>query len=262
MLEPAPSLQASIDDRPASPIMPAVVNPWTRRRFLASAAALMAGGLPLLGAPSDIPYTVRRGDTLSGIALRHGTTVATLKRANGLRSDRILVGQTLMIPRPAVNSLAAVREATRAVNLDRDKWRFIVAHHSAIVAGNAEIYDRNHRRRGMRNGLAYHFVIGNGRDSGEGEIEVGSRWLEQLDGGHVRSYAVNRTGIGICLVGNFEQTRPSPKQIAAFEALVDYLGRDLLRGRFKFTVHKEVDRNHTVCPGRHFPLAAMHRRFG
>jgi LysM repeat protein len=44
-------------------------------------------------------YTVRKGDTLSTIARRHGTTVAKLKAANGLSSDIIRVGRALKIPR-------------------------------------------------------------------------------------------------------------------------------------------------------------------
>ena len=42
-------------------------------------------------------YTVRRGDTLSSIARKHGISVATLKKRNGLRSDNIRVGQKLKI---------------------------------------------------------------------------------------------------------------------------------------------------------------------
>ena len=42
-------------------------------------------------------YTVRRGDTLSGIAQRYGTTPSALKRANGLSSDRLRVGQKLRV---------------------------------------------------------------------------------------------------------------------------------------------------------------------
>ena len=45
-------------------------------------------------------YTVRRGDTLSGIALRFGTTVGSLKGFNNLgRRNRIYVGQVLQLPR-------------------------------------------------------------------------------------------------------------------------------------------------------------------
>ncbi len=42
-------------------------------------------------------YTVRKGDTLSSIARKHGVSVATLKKRNGLKSDNIRVGQKLKI---------------------------------------------------------------------------------------------------------------------------------------------------------------------
>lgn len=45
-----------------------------------------------------VSHLVRSGDTLSSIAAQYGTTVDALKRANGLSSDIILVGQTLIVP--------------------------------------------------------------------------------------------------------------------------------------------------------------------
>ena len=42
-------------------------------------------------------YTVKSGDTLSGIATRHGVTVAQLKQWNGLTSNNIKVGQKLKL---------------------------------------------------------------------------------------------------------------------------------------------------------------------
>jgi membrane-bound lytic murein transglycosylase D len=42
-------------------------------------------------------YLVRRGDTLSGIAQRHGTSVATLRRLNGLKGTTIFAGQRLRV---------------------------------------------------------------------------------------------------------------------------------------------------------------------
>lgn len=42
-------------------------------------------------------YRVRSGDTLSTIARRHGTTVANIKRLNGLKSDFIREGQRLRV---------------------------------------------------------------------------------------------------------------------------------------------------------------------
>ena len=43
-------------------------------------------------------YTVRKGDTLSAIAARFGTTVAALQKANGLSTTKLAVGQILTIP--------------------------------------------------------------------------------------------------------------------------------------------------------------------
>ncbi len=44
-------------------------------------------------------YTVRSGDTLWLLARRYGTTVDAIKSLNGLASDRLDVGQKLLIPR-------------------------------------------------------------------------------------------------------------------------------------------------------------------
>lgn len=49
--------------------------------------------------PAPRTYTVRRGDNLFRIALRFGTTVEAIARANGiLNPNRIYVGQVLLIP--------------------------------------------------------------------------------------------------------------------------------------------------------------------
>ncbi len=43
-------------------------------------------------------YRIQRGDTLSGVARRNQTTVSELMQFNGLRDDRVMVGQTIRIP--------------------------------------------------------------------------------------------------------------------------------------------------------------------
>ena len=48
--------------------------------------------------PRDQRYTIVRGDTLSTIAMRYGISSARLKAKNGLRNDKIRVGQVLVIP--------------------------------------------------------------------------------------------------------------------------------------------------------------------
>lgn len=156
----------------------------------------------------------------------------------------------------------SVRERTRKLSLKEGRWQWIVGHHSAIKYGNAAIYDRAHRERGMENGLAYHFVIGNGIDSGDGEIEMGPRWLKQLQGGHVHREEINEVGIGICLVGNFEETKPTRNQLTAFRELVDYLRSEVVGKQTHFAVHREIDPGRTSCPGRYFPTEQMHRLYG
>lgn len=241
----------------------------SRRAFLRTLSVGLAGmalsGSSLLAQTSGArTHKVVRGDTLGGIATRHGITITALKIANGLKSDRILIGQVLTIPGTGAGmaELKEVIDATKSLRITRGRWRYVVVHHSGIEAGNARAYGSAHKRRGMENGLAYDFVIGNGKDSGDGEIEIGPRWLKQLDGGHVRSPFYNAHGIGICLVGNFEKRRPGARQMASLTALVDWLRDEApLGAKPKFTVHRWVDKNHTLCPGRYFPYLAMKKRY-
>ncbi|MCS6844631.1 MAG: LysM peptidoglycan-binding domain-containing protein [Caldilineales bacterium] len=60
----------------------------------AAAAAPKPSGAAL----KSIVHVVRAGDTLSSVAARYGTTVAAIKQANGLASNTIYVGQSLLIP--------------------------------------------------------------------------------------------------------------------------------------------------------------------
>lgn len=46
-------------------------------------------------------YSVKSGDNLTTIAKKHGTTVAELKKANGLKGDALRPGQTLKLPAKA-----------------------------------------------------------------------------------------------------------------------------------------------------------------
>ena len=52
------------------------------------------------GAPDSrsVKHVISRGDTLSGIADRYNVSMSRLRQTNGLRNDRIRVGQVLTIP--------------------------------------------------------------------------------------------------------------------------------------------------------------------
>jgi hypothetical protein len=150
------------------------------------------------------------------------------------------------------------RQIDRAPVL-RDRWRFIILHNSGTRQGNARIFDYYHHNvRRMRNGLAYHFVIGNGTSSGNGEIEVGDRWRRQINGGHVHSDYLNNISLGICLVGDFNRSQPTRAQLDSCEELIRYL-RDrcgkVERHEIPVRPHRDMNppRWPTDCPGDDFP---------
>lgn len=49
---------------------------------------------------TPIAYTVKRNDTLSGIALKFGVTVEAIQAANNMDTTLIYIGQVLQIPKP------------------------------------------------------------------------------------------------------------------------------------------------------------------
>jgi hypothetical protein len=136
----------------------------------------------------------------------------------------------------------------------RRRWQYIVVHHSASPTGNASQIDRWHRDRGM-DGLGYNFVIGNGTGSADGAIEVGYRWKQQLVGAHARanekSNYWNEVGIGICLVGDFTRTRPTPAQMRSLDRLCTFLAQYCGIPASGLRLHEDV--KSTECPGKLFP---------
>lgn len=135
-------------------------------------------------------------------------------------------------------------------------WQHIVIHHSDTATGNAAIFDRYHREtNGWSNGLGYHFVIGNGSESGDGEIEIGARWTRQIHGAHAGNNTYNQKGIGICLVGDFQTGQgPSEKQQAALRSLCQELMRQFGIPRERVIGHTDVPGKSTSCPGRNFDI--------
>lgn len=66
-----------------------------------TAATGSAAGSQGSAAVSGEVYEVVSGDTLGGIAARHGVSVSALRSANNISGDRILVGQKLRLPNGA-----------------------------------------------------------------------------------------------------------------------------------------------------------------
>jgi len=49
--------------------------------------------------PNATRVVIRRGDTLSGLAAKHRSSVRAIQRANGMRDTKLVAGKTLLIPR-------------------------------------------------------------------------------------------------------------------------------------------------------------------
>ena len=148
-------------------------------------------------------------------------------------------------------------------SLRGNAWRWIVIHHSASAGGSAAAFDRMHRSKGWDE-LGYHFVVGNGSATGDGEVEVGPRWRKQKWGAHAKTpdNKYNDYGIGICIVGNFDVSRPSPKQVESVAKLVAHLQKTYRIPPERVIGHGMVHSfdkggTSTECPGRHLNLTQI-----
>lgn len=143
-------------------------------------------------------------------------------------------------------------------------WKAIVIHHSAKNTGNMAMIDEYHRTHNGWEGVGYDFVIGNGRGSDDGEVEVTFRWRKQMAGAHCGGTAnnwANEYGIGICLVGDFTKTRPTYSQIQSLKKLVRFLQK-----RYGIPTRRVYGHCTTpgytrgsVCPGKYFPMESFKR---
>jgi len=135
--------------------------------------------------------------------------------------------------------------------------RYIVIHHSATRDGETMSWPAIRRfhttpppdGRGWAD-IGYH--IGIEQIAQTWEVFIGRPWT--VAGAHAPGR--NSDSLGICLVGDFDQTAVPAQQWAAAVRLVRWL-----RGRFTVPVdrvvgHREVQKGRT-CPGRYFDLAAF-----
>ena len=143
------------------------------------------------------------------------------------------------------------------------QWTAIVIHHSATETGNAAIFDRMHREERHWDGVGYDFVIGNGTNSGDGQVEVTFRWRRQIAGAHCGGTPdnwANVDAVGICVVGDFSYRAPSAKQMQSLVKLIRFL-----QNRYGISIdhiygHSDTPGARvTECPGRMFPMDRLKR---
>ncbi len=210
---------------------------------------------PFIAPTQGVYHIVGSGQTLYRIAKTYNVDINEIMRLNRIADPtQIGVGQPIFIPRAKVPLIVEPYKPVTPEAIEKlvgpkyrsSRWRYITLHHSATLEGNAESFDREHRHRRM-GGLFYHFVIGNGTLSGNGEIEVGWRWRKQE--------AVNRPyDIQICLVGNFNKETLSNAQFDVLVKLINVLRKQYSIPLRNIRKHQDVADKFTECPGSNFPF--------
>ena len=94
------------------------------------------------------------------------------------------------------------------------RWKFIFIHQSRTTGGNAATF-----------GQSDHFVVGNGNGSLDGEIQITRLWTRQdsILTPPAGVQQIDPACISICLIGDFDQTRPTAAQQHSLIQLVSAL---------------------------------------
>lgn len=212
--------------------------------------SVVIGPIPTgISAPRcDIYHEVGPGETLWRIGKMYDVPIESITTANNITDPaQIKNGQRLLIP-----NAAPIKPVIHLFKTN--KWKYIIIHHSATEFGNARVFDTGHQKRGFTRGLGYHFVIDNGTQTKvDGQIEASPRWIKQLDGAHCAAGGMNSVGIGICLVGDFDNSAPTQRQIDSLVYLVNVLRKQYDIPESRILGHRDVPGAKTDCPGNYFP---------
>jgi hypothetical protein len=86
------------------------------------------------------------------------------------------------------------------------------------------MFDKQHKAKGWDE-LGYHFVIGNGTDTRDGQVEVGPRWPKQKWGAHAKTPDNRSTSTASASAWSATSTStgPTPAQMKSLTKLVTYL---------------------------------------
>ncbi len=205
--------------------------------------------------PRDVYHEVGPLETLWRISKTYGVPQQTIIDANRISDpSAIKVGQKLFIPQAQEPQAIIPLYYTRP-------WSYIIVHHTATDFGNALTINKSHHNRGFEDGLGYHFLIDNGTmGKRDGQIEIGPRWLKQMDGAHTKASDMNKVAIGIGIVGNFSEVYMSEAQMKSLVFLTNVLRAHYQVSSSHIMGHRDVPGARTECPGKNFPWQEFKRR--
>ena len=133
-----------------------------------------------------------------------------------------------------------------------DRWTYIVIHHSGSSLDTLKSMNEFHIQKGWA-GIGYHFIIGNGINTVDGKVEETFRFRKLKDGAHTLTPDLfyNKNAICICLIGDFNITFPTEKQILSLKKLLLKIKNEFSINHKNILFHKEAKA--TECPGNNFP---------
>ncbi len=130
-----------------------------------------------------------------------------------------------------------------------EEWfnkEYIIVHHTGAEEKDAEQIKRTHMNNGFRD-IGYNYVI-----ERDGKIVKG-RPLD-IVGAHTKGI-MNTIGIGIALIGNFDERQPTHEQYASLKKLILELTDDyFISLKTNLLGHKEVEGQATRCPGQYLDM--------
>jgi hypothetical protein len=194
----------------------------TRTVWVALAAA-MSGGVTLLSL-LDPGSPVRGG----------GVSLSPLMATGGVRGVDAVFG-------------------TRA-DIEPGRWTSIVVVHSGSPVGSPASVEEQHRSVGY-DGMGFHFLVGNGTGMSEGQIHVGYRWMDQVDGADLAGLTSSKGIIEVCLVGDGDRRPFGEEQLHRAAQLVAALADRLDIPSSEIRLHSDLAQ--TSSPGRYFPRQAF-----
>ena len=199
----------------------------------------------------DIVHELGPYETIWRISSIYGVSVEDIMKANNLKDRvRLTKGQKLLIPHTKGPRANIPLYPT-------DRWKSIVIHHSNTDEGSAYTLDGQAHEQGQSDGLADHFVIDNGtRGKTTGQIEVGPRWLKQIESGvcQLSEKKPPVDSISIVVIGNYNETGFPDKQLDSLVFLTTTLEE------FYHIKPENVLWHDEMCPGKYFPRKEVRRR--
>src|SRR4051812_36343095 len=142
------------------------------------------------------------------------------------------------------DSLDAIFQTPAPVQQGR--WTYVFIHDSKSDGGSAATLGES------ADGLADHFVIGNGDGCGDGELQVAQRWHRQKFAGKIEGVTTLRPDcVSICVIGDFDRSLPTATQVLRLKQLVN-----ALQDRCHIpaaNIHVAERKPGAAGGGRHFP---------